>query len=120
MTDKKELEKRDELEKEYMEKNPKVLDVVLAKERTLLSRERTAISLGQLALGVAVFGFAVIRFFAGDAGQEWFFAVGAGAILLSGYLTFHAWHEYKHFQMELDHLHSKRGHLDSIYVEGFE
>ncbi len=114
------MKDREQLEKEMSEKNPKVIEILLSKERTLLSRERTAIALGQLALGVAAFGFLVIRFFAGDTGYEWFMALGLGAVALSGYLTYHSWRDYKHFQKELTHLHKQRGHLDTVYIPDFE
>jgi len=110
----------EELEEKLMHDNPAVIEVLLSKERTLLSRERTAIALGQLALSVAAFGFIVIRFFTEGPNYEWFMAVGVGAVILAGYLTFHAWREYKHFKVELENLHRKRGHLDSVYVEGLE
>lgn len=110
----------EEFEEKLMHDNPGIIEVLLSKERTLLSRERTAIALGQLALSVAVFGFIVLRFFTGGPSEEWFIFVGAGAVVLAGYLTFHAWRDYGHFKKELENLHRKRGHLDSVYVEGLE
>jgi len=112
------LKKREQLEESLMQKNPQIIEILLSKERTLLSRERTAIALGQLALGVAGVGFLIIRFFGNDAGFEWFQYVGVGSVILAAYLTYHAWHDYKHFKIELEHLHRKRGHLDRVYFNG--
>ncbi len=114
------MTQREDLEGEFMKTNPAAIEILLSKERTLLSRERTAIALGQLALGIAAFGFLVIRFFAGDTGYDWFMAVGVGAVVLALYLTYHAWKDYQHFKKELENLHNKRGHLDKVYVSGFD
>jgi len=110
---------REELEEKIMHKNPKALNVLLAKERTLLARERTAIALSQLALGIAAFGFLVIRFFT-DPGFEWFFGIGIAFVIISAWLFFHAFKEYSYFKKKLAHLHSKRGHLDIVYMNELE
>jgi uncharacterized membrane protein YidH (DUF202 family) len=105
---------REEYEEQLMRKNPPALSVLLSKERTLLSRERTATALAQLALGIAAFGFLAIRFFA-DGEYEWFLQVGLIFVLVSGWLFYHAFRQYRHFQKKLANLHNKRGHLDTVY-----
>lgn len=111
---------REKLEERLTATHPAVIEILLSKERTLLSRERTAIALGQLALGVAAFGFFVIRFFAGNGGFDWFILLGVGSVILAAYLTYHAWHDYNHFKKECNHLRSKRGHLDMVYAKEME
>jgi uncharacterized membrane protein YidH (DUF202 family) len=110
---------REEFEENLMRKNPRALSVLLSKERTLLSRERTSISLAQLALGIAAFGFLVIRFFT-DPGYEWFLAIGVGFVIVSAWLFYHAFREYRHFGKKLAKLHEKRGHLDTVYISDLE
>lgn len=111
--------KREQIEKEIMQKNPKALSILLSKERTLLAKERTMIALSQLALGLAAFGFLVIRFFT-DVGYEWFMAIGVGFVIVSVWLFWHAFKEYRHYQRKLAHLHQKRGHLDVVYLSELE
>lgn len=110
---------REEREEKLMAKRPDAMGILLSKERTLLSRERTAISLAQLAMGLAAFGLVVIRFFT-DPGYEWFLAIGLGFVLVSAWLFWHAFKEYRHFRMKLAHLHEKRGHLDVVYITELE
>lgn len=105
----------DKFEELLMKRNPAAMEVLLSKERTLLSHERTAISLGQVALAAAAIGFTIVRFFSDEPGYGWFMLIGIGTVILSGFLTYHAWKDYRHYQKELIHLHSKRGHLDEIY-----
>ncbi len=113
------MKEREYLEEKIMRRNPKAIEILLSKERTLLSKERTAIALAQLALGIAAFGFLVIRFFS-DANYEWFLLIGIGFVAVSMWLFYHALRDYRHYRWQLSHLHEKRGHLDVVYLQGFE
>lgn len=113
------IEKREAIESGMMHNQPSAVNVILAKERTLLARERNSVGLAQLALGIAAFGFVIIRFFT-DAGYEWFIFVGLGFVLVSSLLFYHAFKEYVSFKHKLDKLHDLRGHLDTVYIEEIE
>lgn len=110
---------REEIEERIMHDNPKLMEVALSKERTILSRERTAIALAQLALGIAALGFVVVRFFTG-VDYQWYLALGVAFVIVSAYLFYHSFKDYRHLQKKLRHLHDSRGHLDRVYCEEME
>jgi len=111
------LQGRELSEAELMKRAPDAVQVILAKERTMLSHERTVISLAQLSLGIVTLGFFIVRFFADDPRYEWFLLVGAGLIIVSGWLFYHTFKDYAHYQKKVQHLHERRGHLDMVYIE---
>ncbi len=113
------MTQREMLEELMMQKNPVELDILLSKERTLLSRERTSIAISQLALAVAALGFVVLRFFV-DPGYEAFLALGAGLVVMSVWLFYYSFRDYRHFQTKLRRLHDLRGHLDTVYVSDLD
>ena len=112
------MKNREQLEEKVMQKDPSLVRTLLSKERTLLAKQRTAISVAQLGLGLAGFGFLVIRFFA-DPGHEWFLGLGILFVIASIFVFYHSFKLYRKFKHKLDHLHEKRGHLDKVYTKDF-
>lgn len=111
---------REVSEERIMKVMPGGIEILLSKERTLLSHERTMIAVAQLALAITALGFLIIRFFADESGYEWFFVIGTGLVIVSGWLFYHAFRDYRHYQKKLAHLHEKRGHLDEVYLSELE
>ncbi len=110
---------REKVEEKIMREEPEIIEILLSKERTLLSHERTMIAIAQLALAITALGFLIVRFFADDPGYEWFLAIGIGFVLVSAWLFYHSFKDYRHYQRKLTHLHEKRGHLDRVYISEF-
>jgi len=110
---------REKVEEKIMKEEPEIIEILLSKERTLLSHERTMIAIAQLALAITALGFLIVRFFATDPGYEWFLLIGTGLIIVSAWLFYHSFKDYRHYQRKLAHLHEKRGHLDRVYLSEF-
>ena len=73
----KELNQREMEEKQLMQKDPNLMNVLLAKERTIEAKLRTTLSTINTATAVGAFGFALIKFFEGNE-----MAINLGIILL--------------------------------------
>jgi uncharacterized membrane protein YidH (DUF202 family) len=58
------FEKREMEEKKLLQKNPQLMNVLLAKERTIESKLRTTLAVINTATAIGVLGFALIKFFA--------------------------------------------------------
>ncbi len=71
------LNKRQEEEKKLIKKDPHLLNVILAKERTIEAKLRTTLSVINTGTAVGAFGFALIKFFEGNES-----ATGLGFFLL--------------------------------------
>ncbi|MBU2100616.1 DUF202 domain-containing protein [Candidatus Micrarchaeota archaeon] len=54
---------RAEEERKLLAKNPNLLNVLLAKERTIESKLRTTLSVINTAAAIAAFGFGLLKFF---------------------------------------------------------
>ncbi|MFH1664174.1 MAG: DUF202 domain-containing protein [archaeon] len=57
------LSQRQLEERKLMQKDPNLLNVLLAKERTIESKLRTTLAVVNTAVAIAAFGFALIEFF---------------------------------------------------------
>lgn len=55
--------KRELEEKKLMQKNPELMGILLAKERTIEAKLSTTLSVINTAAAIGVFGFALIKFF---------------------------------------------------------
>jgi len=110
------IAEREKAERELIYKNPALVSILLSKERTILARERTVISLGQLALGILALGLAIFKFF--DSKHPSFFVLmGFICVGVSGLLFKRVYSDFKDLKRKLDHLKAYRGHLEEIYYE---
>ncbi len=97
-------------EKTLMSKNPRMLEIILSKERTIESKLRTSISIAQTAIGLAALGFAVVKFF--EAGAIHY--MGYAILLLSFALSVYGVKRYSHYKKEIKRLECHHASLEMV------
>jgi len=105
------LTQRQAEERKLMQKNPHLLDVLLAKERTIESKLRTTLAVINTSATVGAFGFALIKFFEGNelaTDLGWFLLFCALIIALYGVKRF------IHYRYESDSIKKHRADLADL------
>jgi len=89
--------KREEEEKKLMQKDPKLMNVLLAKERTIESKLRTTLSVINTSAAIGIFGLGLIKFFEGNQ-TAYFIAVFL--LLCSLVIALYGIKRFLHYQQE--------------------
>ncbi|MFT7183918.1 MAG: uncharacterized membrane protein YidH (DUF202 family) [Oceanicoccus sp.] len=115
---------RGKRERSINRSNPSITTVRLSRERTFLSRERTLLShkrtcLSQvrLSVGIAALGFGVIRLFEDSPHSEAMVTLGFGFLLLSAFIGFFSWLDFRKYVYHLEKIRQNRGKLDEVYFD---
>ena len=106
-----ELTQRQAEERKLMEKDPNLMNVLLAKERTIESKLRTTLSVINTAAAVGAFGFALIKFFEGNQ-----MAIDLGFFLLvcSFLIAAYGIKRFLHYHLESNSIKKHRADLAEL------
>jgi len=95
--------------------NPKITEVLLARERTILAKQRVKLSQINTAVAVAALGFAVIRFFESSNFYNIMVPIGIILVAIATIVIIHSVKRYKIYSAKISKLKRFRGHSHNLY-----
>jgi uncharacterized membrane protein YidH (DUF202 family) len=102
--------KRENEERKLMEENPKMLEIILSKERTIEAKLRTSISLIQTSIALFALGFAVLKVFE----EIEFRIVAAGVLIIAIFTILIAMQKHMKYKKEEKKIENHRAHLYKV------
>jgi len=107
----KELTVKQTEERKLMQKDPHLMNVLLAKERTIEAKLRTTLSVINTAAAIGAFGFALIKFFEGNE-----LAVNLGIVLLfcAFLIALYGIKRFLHYHFESNSIKKHRADLAEL------
>ncbi len=107
----KDFSKRELEEKKLMEKDPELMNVLLAKERTIESKLRTTLSVINTSTAIGVFGFALIKFFEGNESAT---SLGWVLLFIALIIALYGAKRFLHYHFESKSIKNHRADLAEL------
>lgn len=95
--------------------NPKITEVLLSKERTLLAKKRTTINQMNTCIALAALGFALLKAFENSGLYLPMAIIGVILLIISAAFAVYSIKGFKKYSKKLKRIKKGRGSLDKLY-----